>query len=78
MARGLRKAGDRVYMILENEKTGEEVKVWGTVTHDEIEFHDQTSVKFDEFPAPSMLGNWPGKDQVIPSYFLFDEEDADV
>lgn len=64
-----RKAGQRVYMLLVNDKTGEEKQRWGTVESDEIEFHDYTDVRFDDAP---------GFVQLILGYYLFDEdEDSD-
>jgi len=60
-----RKAGQRVYMLLVHEKTGEEKRRAGTVESDEIEFWDYTTVRFDDFPALA---------QTVLGYYLFDEE----
>ncbi len=45
-----RKKGDRVYMLLVHEITGEEKKRYGTVMSDEIQFWDYTDVAFDDMP----------------------------
>lgn len=60
----MRKAGQRVYMLLVNDETKEEKRRPGTVDTDEIEGWDYTDVKFDDFP---------GLAQPTLSYYLHDE-----
>jgi hypothetical protein len=61
----MRKAGQRVYMLLVRDNPPDEKKRFGTVDHDEIEGWDYTDVCFDDFPALV---------QPIVSWYLYDLE----
>jgi hypothetical protein len=60
--------GQRVYMLLVHDITGEEKRRMGTVASDDIEGWDYTDVCFDDIPAFA---------QPILSYYLFDAKESE-
>lgn len=57
--------GDRVYTVVVNYETGQEVRRWGTVSRDEQEGWDYVDVRFDD---------WQPFDILVVCWYLFRDE----
>lgn len=68
--------GERVYQVLISGVDKTEQRVYATVTDDEIPGHDYISVEFDNFPVIGGIGGYPGRNQVVLSYYLFRVEQS--
>ncbi len=63
------KKGDRVFMLMVHNTTGEEKRVYGTVKSDELPFWDYIDVVFDDAP---------GFTQPILGYYLYLDDQPEI